>query len=494
MTEQHSQQLGAAATTRRAAHNTVVRAAAELIGKFASLALVAVLAREVGPVGLGTFLLALAWCELATTPIDMGLDRYLLRRVAAERSALEALFANVLVIKLVRAVPVVVLSWLLVWITGQGATTRDAIYLLTAALLLESLRYTVFSVFNAFERGDLVATALITHRLLAAGLGIAALALGYGVVAVAATYTFSAAVALGLATWLLARRIRWPGARLPRSERGALRRESLPFATQDLFSVGIARIDTMLLAALAAKAVIGLYGAAYRLLEATLFVSSALAGAFSAMFTYLSDETDPPIRAVFERALKATLALLAPCAVVLAVLAEPVLELLFGSGFEGAAAALRVLAVVVVLLGLVRISSALVVSRRDPRALLPLFGVAMVANLVLNLVLIGPLEATGAALAMLGTELLLLAGTMRVAAAAVGRPRLVATLAAPAAAAVGMAAAMWPLRDELLTALPAGVVVYVGVFLAVERLVSPDDLRFVIDLLRRRSPAGAVAR
>lgn len=493
MTEQPPPELGAAATTRRAARNTIVRAAAELIGKVASLALVAVLARTEGPVGVGIFVLALAWCELATTPIDMGLDRYLLRRVAADRAVLDALFANVVVVKLARAVPVIAISWLMVWVTGQGDVTQDAIYLLTAALLLESLRYTVFGVFNAFERGELVATALLTHRLLAAGLGIAALALGYGVVAVAATYALSAAAALAVAVALLARRIRWPALLLPAAERRELRRQSLPFATQDLFSIGIARIDTIVLSAFATKAVIGLYGAAYRLLEATLFISSALTGAFSAMFTYLSADSDPPIRAVFERALKATLAPLVPCAVVLAVLAEPVLRLLFGSGFEQAAGPLRVLAAVVVLLGVVRIASALVVSRRDPRVLLRLFGIAMVLNLALNLLLIGPLEATGAALAMLGTELLLLVGAMRAAAVAVGRPRLTVTLAAPVAAGAGMAAAMWPLRDELVAALPVGAIVYAGVFLAIERLVNPEDLRFLADLLRRRLPAKAAA-
>ena len=494
MTEQPSPQLGAAAATRRAAHNTIVRAAAELIGKFASLALMAVLARTEGPVGLGIFVLALAWCELATTPIDMGLDRYLLRRIAADRSTIEALFGNVLVLKLARAVPVIAASWVLVWVTGQGDTTRDAIHLLTAGLLLESFRYTVFSVFNAFERGDLVATSLLTHRLLAAGLGIGALALGYGVVAVAATYALSAAAALAVAVWLLARRIRWPRIQLPSQERRQLRRQSLPFATQDLFSVGIARVDTVLLAALATKAVIGFYGAAYRLLEATLFISSALAGAFSAMFTYLDADSDPPIRAVFERALKVTLALLVPCAVVLVVTTEPLLRLFFGAGFEEAAGPLRVLAAVVVLLGVVRIASSLIVSRRDPRVLVRLFGIAMVVNVILNLLLIRPLEATGAAIAMLGTELLLLVGTMYVASGTVGRPRLATTLAAPAAGAAGMAGAMWPLRDGLLTALPAGTLAYVGVFLAVERWISPDDLRFMVGLLRRRLPAGAAAQ
>lgn len=147
-----------------------------------------------------------------------------------------------------------------------------------------------------------------------------------------------------------------PGIHLPRTERGDLRRTSLAFATYDLFSIGISRADAVLLSAFTTKAVVGLYGAAYRLLEATLFISSALVGAFTAMFTYLDENSEPAIRPVFERALKATLILHAPCGVALAVLAEPLLTLFFGEGFEAAVPAVRTLAAVVVVLGVVRIA------------------------------------------------------------------------------------------------------------------------------------------
>lgn len=485
MTDAPTPPVGAEAAAERATQNTAVRAGAELIGKFASLALLAALARSQGPVGLGVFLLALAWCELTATPIEMGFDTYLLRRVAADRANLESLFGNVLALKLLRTVPVVAVSWILASLTHQSATTREAIYVLTAALLIESVRYTVFAVFDAFERGELVATSLLTHRLLGAGLGILALGLGYGVVAVAVAYTAGAAAALGVAIWLLVRRVRWPGLRAPRQDRRELRRRSLPFATQDILSIGIARFDTILLSALATKAVVGLYGAAYRLLEATLFVSNALAGAFTAMFTYLSKDSDPPIREVFQRALKATLALLVPGAVTLAVLAEPVLRLFFGPGFEDGVGALRILAAVVVVLGVVRISNALVLSRGNPNVLAWQFALALVVNVTLNVVLIPPFEATGAALAMLGTELLLAIGMLWVAIAAVGPPRAAATLAGPLLGAAAMAAAMWPLRDELLPALPLGVVAYLAVFVAIERRTSPEDLRFLTGLVRR---------
>jgi len=167
----------------------VLRAAGELVGKFASLALVAVLAREEGAQGLGIFFFALAWAELSMALVAMGFDDYFLRRVAGDKEeALEGLFANVIALKLARAVPVVLVSWLLVLIFVGDPTTRTAIFVMTAALLLETLSLTVSSVFDAFERAGLVAGTLLTQRVLAAALGAAALLLGYGVIAVVVAY------------------------------------------------------------------------------------------------------------------------------------------------------------------------------------------------------------------------------------------------------------------------------------------------------------------
>lgn len=478
---------------KRAVSNTVLRAAGELIGKFASLALLAVLAREEGARGLGVFFFALAWCELSITPVAMGFDDYFRRRVAADKGVLERLFANVVVLKLQRAVPVVLVSWLLVLLFVGDGTTRTAIFILTAALLLETLALTVGHVFDAFERGGLVAGTLLTQRLLAAALGTGALVLGYGVIAVVVAYALGAVARLCVSLWLLARRIRWPGVHLPASERADLRRTSFAYATYDLFAIGISRADTILLSAFTSKAVVGLYGAANRLLEATLFISNALVGAFTAMFTYLDEHSDPAIRPVFERALKATLVLLAPCGVALAVLAEPMLELFFGPGFEAAVPAMQILAAVVVVLGVVRIAATLIISRGDPAQLKRWFGVALAVNIGLNLALVPPLEATGAALVMLCTELVLAAATLSLTAEAIGRPRLKTTVLAPLLSAGAMAAAMWPLRDDVLPALPVGLVAYVAVLLVVERLVSPGDLRFVVGLVRRRMPSRAAA-
>lgn len=479
---------GAQSAATRVARNAALRGVAELVGKFSTLALMVVLARLEGPIGLGVFVFALAWSELASTPIDMGYDRHFQRLIARDPSRLGSVLFNVLALKARRTVPVVAASWLIVWVAGYDADTRAAVALLTVTYLLETVRYTVFAVFTAHERADLVGLVLVCQRLVSGGVGLLVLLLGAGVVAVAGAYVLAAAVGLVLAVALLARHVGLPRLALPRGPRAELERHSLPFAAQEMLSAGMARLDVVLLSVFASQAVVGLYGAAYRLLEASLIVSTSLLGAFSAMFTYLDEHSEPSIRSVFGRAVKLSVVLLTPCAVPLAVLPGPILELFFGVGFEAGADALRLLAPTVIILGNVMLTGSLIASRLSPKLLVRCFALAFTVNVVGNLAFVPPLGATGAALAMLLCELVLGVVMLRIAVRAVGAPPLVATVGAAAAGGAAMALVLALLDGPVLVGLAAGALAYVAIFVLVERRLAPEDLRMVGALVRDRLP------
>jgi O-antigen/teichoic acid export membrane protein len=479
---------GAQGAAGRVARNTGVRATAELIGKFSSLALMAVLARQEGAEGLGILVFAFAWSEITTTPIQMGFDRYLLRRVAADRADLERYLANTFRLKLGRTVPVIAVSWTLVLLLGYDGDTRAAVFLMTFAFLLDSFSYSLFSVFNGVERGDLIGIMIVVQRLVSGGTGVAVLLAGFGVVTVAAVYVAAAALAFGIGVWLVARRVGLPRIVFPREPRRDLRRKSIPFAAQEVLSSGLARIDAVLLSLLATQAVVGLYGAAYRLLEATLFIPIALQGAFAAMFTYLDDRSDPTISAAFSRSIKLALTLLLPCAVPLAVLPGPLLTLFFGGGFEESVTAMRILAPVVVLLGLVLLSVSLISSRLNPRMLVTYFAITLVVNVAVNVALIPSLGQTGAAIGMLAAEIVLCVLALGTSVRAVGGVRLSPTAGGPALAAGAMAAVLLLLEGLSLLALPVGGAVYVAVLAAAERRLAPADLDFAVAMVRSRLP------
>lgn len=474
----------------RAARNTALRAGAEVIAKLASLALFAVLARETGASGLGAFVFAFAFLQIATIPVDLGYDRWLVRKIAEEPGRdSERRLADVLAIKVATAAPVAVVVVVGLELLGYGAQARDTTLALAGGVLFESLARSVFAVFTAHERGGLLAMSLVVQRLANAGLGIAALAAGYGVVTVAAAYTAGAALGLATAWVLLARHVGAPALRPARDWR-AVTRASFPFGIQDVFSVALFRLDALILSLIATQAVVGVYGAAWRLFEATFFVSIALAGAFSAMYTYLGSESQPSVRSVFQRSVKLALASLLPLAVVFAALAVPVTRAIFGARMEAAAEPLRVLAPSVVLLGVVTLAVALYVSRLDPKPMVRVTAAMAVLNLVLCLVLIPPFGATGAAWAMLVTELAYCAVSLAMAARLLGGIDWASMAAGPFAAAAAMAAVALALEDSFTVALAASAGAYVAVLAIVERTFSRADFDFAAGTLRRWAGAS----
>jgi O-antigen/teichoic acid export membrane protein len=378
-------------------------------------------------------------------------------------------------------------SFALVNLLTFGSSTRLAIYMLTLGALFDALTRAAFSVFTALERSELTALCLIAQRVLAAGLGIGALAAGYGVVTVSITYTAAAGVGFVLAVVLLRRRLGLASASVAVRGWRAIGVRSIPFAVQDTFTVLLFRLDAVLLALIATDAAVGRYGAAYRLFESTFFLTYALGAAFSPMYTYLERDSEPTVQGVFQRSLKLSLLLLVPCAVVFGTLAAFVSRTLFGSGLEAAAPSLRILAPVVVLIGLVTLSTSLIVSRRSPAAVVWLSGAMTVLNVALNLALIPSLHERGAAIAMLVTEAVFLVLAFRLAVRAIGaRIDWLSMTAAPLLAGLAMAAATLALRHTPGVALAIGAVVYPATFVLAERLISPDDLAFVRDFAQRR--------
>src|SRR5829696_2980246 len=358
---------GAHEAGERAARNTAVRAVGEIIGKLGSLVLFAVLARQVGSAELGVFVFALGWAEVALTPVGLGIDQYLLKQVAADRARKGPYLWNALYLKLLRAVPVVIGSVVVVYLLDFSAETRATVIVLTIGLLFDTMARTPANVFIAFERSELVAIAIVVQRMLAAAAGLALLFAGYGVVAVAIAFSAGGVIRFALSMALVRSRLGWPPVEAPPEARRDLRKHSMTFTAQDLFGLVLMRADVLLLGALAADAVVGQYGSAYRLFEATTFVEVALAGAFTPMFTYLGPDTRPSVDAVFQRSIKLCLALLLPVTMAFALLAEPLCRAFFGPDFGDASDPLRLLAPVVVLFGVQGLSTLLVLSRSRPR-------------------------------------------------------------------------------------------------------------------------------
>jgi O-antigen/teichoic acid export membrane protein len=475
------------AGARRILAGTAYRALADLGSKAASIVLFVVMARELGDAGFGVFTLGLSVGTLVTVLGGFGQDGILTREVARDHDRVHLYFANTLALKALLVVPALAVTAAVTFALGVNSQTRDVILLLGIAVAAELFTATCLAVFQAYQRIGFLPVVLIFQRLVTAIVGVAALLAGAGVVAVSAIYLGGSIAALVLAVVLVFRRVVRPRLEIDPSRFWPLMWVALPVGIAGVFGTILFRVDTAILAAFEPDSVVGNYGGAFRLFEATLFLSWSVGTALYPVLSRLGPDSDPPAHLVFERGLKLALAATLPLALGAALVGGPLATFVYGSDFEPAGDALRLLAPAIALYPVTHLASVLLLSQDRQVALAAAHGIVAVANVAANVVLISLFSLEGAAAAASLTQLLLAAGLLAASRGLlphVSWPRVLAgPVLAGGLAALGMAA----FRDDLGPALAVGALVYVPTLVLFEQFAFPADARALLNFVRRRA-------
>ena len=466
--------------------NTVYRSVADVGSKIASAALYVVMARKLGQVGFGIFTFGYVAAALATTFGSFGQATVLTREVARDRTKLGFYFWNTLALNVVLSLPGLAVAALAVGLLGSDTQTA-VIIILGLALITELLMFTCYAVYQAFERLVLMPISLIAQRLTTAVVGMVALFAGASVVVICLIYLGVAILALVLTLRLLYRFIAKPAITIDVKRWIPLLRAAFPLGLFVLFSTALFRADTAMLALYEPTRIVGDYGAAYRLFETTLFITWGVTAGVYPVLVRLTPTSDPTVGAVWERATKLVIALTLPIATGAAVLARPVIELLYGSDFNGAAPALVLLSPTIALYPIAFICGTALISQNRESVMTKAYAVIAAQNILGNLVLIPWLSLKGAALGTSLSQLLLTTWLVWKAREAVGgRLHWRRILVGAALASMVAGVSMLLLRSTLGLAIAAGGLTYLLTLTAFEFVAYPEDARVVRDFLARR--------
>lgn len=469
----------------RVARNTAFSAAGDLVTKLASLAFFVVLARELGSDAFGHYTFALSITVLLTSLAGFGTDSLLTREVARKPEAIHDLYWTSIVLKVVLGAGLTAIGVGVSVINGYHTDVHVTVALLGAGCILEGLSKTVAATFLAHDDTRPSAAGLIVQRFFTAFAGIAAVVAGAGLVPVATIYVVGALLGYAYVRRALARRGIAPRRQVSLRHARSVTREAAPFGFKLVFSTAIFRIDATLLALMKESQIVGYYGAAYRVLESTLFVPYAFEAAIYPTMSRLSRDSTPSIGSVFATGLKAMLVLMMPVGLVFLLYGGEFLELLYGSEYAAAEHAMMWLGGAAALYGVSFIAGSLISAQGRIRTLAWATFWILLLNIGLNLVVIPRWSLTGAAAVTTITEAVQMVALLVIGLRITGRIDARRVLAGPLAGAAALVAVALLLPGGLIWAIPAGAA-YVVAVVAVERALFPDDLGGFVAAARRR--------
>jgi O-antigen/teichoic acid export membrane protein len=397
----------------RTARNTALVVAARLVSKIFVFIVVLVVIRSMGQENYGRFTSLVVYAALVSIALDLGLRPLFTREVAKDRTRLTPYLNSILSLKLTLMVPVlgILSAAVAVGLPSLVPYVIPTFALLAATSFSNQLRASFYAMGQLRYEVIAIIGESVVLLLAAVAVAVTHLPWWYFIWAYAASYGFTMVYAAIVAVRRFGHRFAFD---LQWARLSMLARESLPFGLTFIISTLYFKIDVPILKFFTTFAAVGIYSAAYKYLEAVVFVPQTLMDPVFPALAQIAHSNIERLGGAATKAYKMLAVIGTPVTVAMAVLAAPIIRYTI-PGFEAAIPVLQVLALGILFLFVNNVFLYTLNAMGRQRDSTQLAVMSLAVNLVLNFILIPQPSAIyggymGAAWATVLTEVALFAG------------------------------------------------------------------------------------
>lgn len=359
---------------------------AQALVKITSFFYTIFLANFLGVSNFGYYVTALAYFSLISAISDFGFNRYLIREGARDQTVLSKMVGVVTFLRVCLVAFVCLIFWF--WISGMDPDSLriKLSTLAVLAVLPQSIALTFDAALVARQRIGLSAIGLLVLSAVTTGLGIYLILNGYEISGAIISLILGQAVYFLILFVFLKRAGVTFGFFFNLETTRKILAGSVPYGIISALGLLYFRIDTLLLSYIKGVEETGIYGAAYRFLEAVIFIPSALATALFPVIAKLHDKNPGEIRRLYFKSIGILFILSLPILLVYLTLLPQLIER-FLPAFIGSIAAIKILSWAIPFI-FVHVPGALVLisSSRYLKEVIFLSFFTLFFNVVLNLI------------------------------------------------------------------------------------------------------------
>lgn len=249
------------------------------------------LAKLLGVSDFGQFSVALAYFSIISSVADFGFNRFLIREVAKDRSQAPDLVWNVVMLRLTLTSLLFATFSVILYFLDPDKMRVSLSLLATLAILPQGVAMTFDGIFVAIQKLQFSAVSLFVSSLSTALVGWYLVGNGLGPMGAVNALIFGQMIyVLVLVIFLYKNQAPvYSAVNLATIKKAII--GSLPYGLLGILGLLYFRIDTIILSYIKGSFETGIYGAAYRFLEAVTFIPSAY---FLALFPVLARIHDAP--------------------------------------------------------------------------------------------------------------------------------------------------------------------------------------------------------
>lgn len=389
----------------RILRNTASLILGRLISRIFLFFLLIYAARILGVEKYGVFSYAFALVSLFAVSMDLGISRYIVQQLSRDHTKIPVFMGGSLMIKAVLICCGIVLIMSVGLIMRRDMETMSILIILAGYVALDSLTMTFTSIFQAVERMSYQAILVSISNIAMSLMGFLFLYLMPNVLLFSSIYLFGGLLRLILVSWWCIRMYGAPHWVIDFGFCRNLLKNGIPFSLVTIFVTIYYYIDTIILSAYSGNDIVGYYNAAYRLIEAPLFLVAAFTTAIFPAASKLFIEDRQELKKITTEGFQKTLVFASLIAVVVAFFSDEIVALVYGTKYEQSAAVLSILilSVAIIMPSTILGTTIRAIDKQVVSAWVTGIGAAL--NIVLNVIFIPRYSLLGAAWTTVFTEL-----------------------------------------------------------------------------------------
>lgn len=470
--------------TRKIAHNTIIQFVGKTISTIIGVVVVGMLTRYLGEDGFGQYTTIMAFLQFFGVLVDMGLYTILVKKISEPGVDEERIASNIFSLRLVSAIVFLGLAPVIVLWFPYPAVVKVGVLITTISYFAITLNQLLTGVFQRHLHIERVTIAEVVGRIVLLAGTFVAIRMELSLLWVMAVVSAGSAINFLMLYYYSRRYIHWRWRWEPEVLKPIIR-DTWPLALSIAFNLVYFKADTIILSLFKSQADVGVYGAAYKVLEVLTTFPAMFAGLVLPLLAAAWVAVD---RERFARVLNKAFGAMSMVAIPLIVgtyfLAQPVMNLI-APEFRDSGALLRILIVATGIIFLGNVFGGAVVAINRQRSMMWWYLVVAVVSLTGYLLLIPRFSYFGAAWMTVVSELMVTLSAAGIVLFST-RTRLSVGIVGKIVVASGlMALTLWLMSGTLwLWSLLAGGAVYLIVLYAT-RAVTTETIREIIS----RNPA-----
>ncbi len=276
---------------------------AQALGRLVGFFYTIFLARSLGVENFGLYSVALAYFSLFAQIADFGFNRYLIREIASEKKSASELLSSITFLRLTLTSVLFCLLAIVLYTLDPDKMRVHFILIATLAVVPQAVNQTLDAIFVALKKLQYSAVALILLNIVTTVMGVYLVSAGFEVMGGLAAlvfgqliYLFTLFIMLKSQKVSIIPKVEWLDVK-------DILKGSLPYGLLGILGLIYFRMDTLMLSYLRGNFETGIYGVAYRFLDAIIFIPSAVAAAMFPVIVQLKEVGVGRVKQIYYKSL-----------------------------------------------------------------------------------------------------------------------------------------------------------------------------------------------